>query len=122
MPEQPAKRERHCRIINFFLMCALGSNMGIQQILVQDEDGDILHFLRQGDITLEKNSQSAIARLKEQAFNLVICDCFEVLKASKALHPAVPVVLMTALSSVDNAVEAMRLGAFDYLQKPISPE
>lgn len=96
--------------------------MSIQRILVQDEDGGILHFFSQGDITLEKNSQSAIALLKEQGFDLVICDCLEVLKASKALHPAIPVVLMTTFSSVDSAVEAMRLGAFDYLQKPISSE
>jgi len=40
----------------------------------------------------------------------------------KALDPALPVLLVTAFSSLDTAREAMRLGAFDYLSKPFSPD
>lgn len=95
--------------------------MSIQRILVQDEDGYIFPFF-QGDITLEKNSQSAIELLKAHAYDLLLCDDVNVLKSAKTLQPTLPVVLMTAFSSVEKAKEAMRLGAFDYFQKPISSE
>jgi len=91
------------------------------KLLVQDDDGLIAHFLDGCDTTLAKNSQSATALLKEKEFDFVICEEIEVLKASKALYPFVPVAVVAQIATVDGAVEAMRLGAFDYLAQPLSP-
>ena len=43
----------------------------------------------------------------------------EVLAASRAAHPELPVVVLTAYGTVRSAVEAMRLGAVDFLEKPV---
>ncbi len=42
--------------------------------------------------------------------------------ATKAAHPTTAVILMTAFGSVTTAVEAMKIGAFDYVQKPFEIE
>ncbi len=92
------------------------------KILVQDGDGLTAHLLDRGHITTAKNSQSAIALLKENNYDLVICEDLEVLKKAKELEPHRPVAVVTPFASVDGAVEAMRQGAFDYLTLPLLPE
>jgi two-component system response regulator HydG len=71
----------------------------------------------------------AIALLKKQAADLVVTDLkmegvggLEVVSAVKELDPACPVIIVTAFGTVETAVEAMRLGATDFLQKPFAPE
>src|SRR5437773_8228245 len=49
-------------------------------------------------------------------------DGLDVLRTTKALHPTTAVILMTAFGSVTTAVEAMKSGAFDYVQKPFEIE
>jgi DNA-binding NtrC family response regulator len=49
-------------------------------------------------------------------------DGLDVLRSTKALHPSAAVILMTAFGSVGTAVEAMKIGAFDYVQKPFEIE
>jgi two-component system response regulator HydG len=49
-------------------------------------------------------------------------DGLDVLRTTKALHPTTAVILMTAFGSVNTAVEAMKIGAFDYVQKPFEIE
>src|SRR5512136_1288298 len=49
-------------------------------------------------------------------------DGLDVLRSAKALHPSAAVILMTAFGSVGTAVEAMKIGAFDYVQKPFEIE
>lgn len=68
---------------------------------------------------------AAVARLQAARFDLVITDLkmakmtgLELLAEARRLRPDVPVVLMTAFASVATAVEAMKLGAYDYIQKP----
>ncbi len=67
--------------------------------------------------------------LRQEAFALVITDLklpdgsgLDVLRKARSRWPDGPVLVMTAYASVDTAVEAMRLGAFHYLQKPLSVE
>jgi DNA-binding NtrC family response regulator len=71
----------------------------------------------------------ALARIGAQAYDVILTDIrmpgadgFAVVKAAKARDPATEVIMMTAFASVESAVEAMRLGAFDYLQKPFDPD
>jgi len=75
------------------------------------------------------NGNAAIERLHESYFDIVLSDLkmggsdgIDVLKTAKALHPTTAVILMTAFGSVTTAVEAMRIGAFDYVQKPFEIE
>src|SRR5256886_17597938 len=49
-------------------------------------------------------------------------DGLDVLRTTRALHPTTAVILMTAFGSVNTAVEAMKIGAFDYAQKPFEIE
>jgi DNA-binding NtrC family response regulator len=67
--------------------------------------------------------------LEEEEFDLVICDLFmpnidgmEILKRTKELHKIIPVIIITAYGSIPRAVEAMKAGAFDFLEKPFDAE
>ena len=69
---------------------------------------------------------TAIEEVKESSFDLVLMDVrmvrvsgLEALEAIKAHNPAIPVIIMTAYSSVDTAVKALKQGAHDYLTKPL---
>lgn len=64
--------------------------------------------------------------MRERVFDLVLCDVrmaemdgIATLKEIKALNSAIPVLIMTAFSSVETAVEALKTGALDYLIKPL---
>jgi len=49
-------------------------------------------------------------------------DGFNVLEATMEIEPAIPVILFTGYGTIESAVHAMKLGAYDYIQKPFSPE
>jgi len=75
------------------------------------------------------NGNAAIEKLHEGSFDVVVTDLkmggssgLDVLKTAKALHPTTAIILMTAFGSVSTAVEAMKSGAFDYVQKPFEVE
>ena len=75
------------------------------------------------------NGNQAIERLHEGHFDVVLSDLkmggsdgLDVLRTTKTLHPSTAVILMTAFGSVHTAVEAMKIGAFDYVQKPFEIE
>jgi DNA-binding NtrC family response regulator len=73
-------------------------------------------------------AQQALALLSEEpGFDLVLTDYrmaemngYEILQRVKARDPDIPVILMTAYATVENAVAAMKAGAYDYLTKPFS--
>src|SRR6188472_888661 len=75
------------------------------------------------------NGNAALERLHESYFDVVVSDLkmggsdgLDVLRTTKTLHPNTSVILMTAFGSVNTAVEAMKIGAFDYVQKPFEIE
>src|SRR5512145_1766633 len=75
------------------------------------------------------NGNVAIEKLHEGQYDVVLSDLkmggsdgLDVLRTAKALHPNTAVILMTAFGSVHTAVEAMRIGAFDYVPKPFEIE
>jgi len=103
-----------------------------ERILVVDDEPGICRLLKavlEDDgyaVTVLQDSAQAVAALKEspEAFSLVITDVrmpkvdgMDVLKAARAAGE-IPVVLITAHGTVETAVEAMRLGASDYVLKP----
>jgi two-component system, NtrC family, response regulator HydG len=72
------------------------------------------------------DGETAIRLVRERAYDLVLMDVrmlkvsgLEALAAIKAINPAIPVVIMTAFSSVETAVAALKQGAHDYLTKPL---
>lgn len=81
------------------------------------------------DITEADDGSTAIQKVKERAFDLILMDIrmikvsgIEALEVIKAYNPAIPIIIMTAYSSVDTAVEALKKGAYDYLTKPLDFE
>ncbi len=89
--------------------------------LVQDEDRLLFCFLEDKNVRvrLAKNKQIALALLQEEAFDLIFCEEIEVLKTAKILYPESIVIMLASIPNVGGAIEAMRLGAFDYLTKPV---
>jgi len=79
------------------------------------------YLIREAD-----DGETAIAAVRERAFDLVLMDIrmlkisgLEALVEIKAINPAIPVIIMTAYASLETAVEAVKKGAYDYLQKPL---
>ena len=77
-------------------------------------------------VVCAENQTKALAHLAQRPFDLVLTDLMlpdgsgmEILAESKKLYPATPVVLVTGHGSIENAVEATRLGAYEYLTKPV---
>jgi|CXWL01.1.fsa_nt_gi two-component system response regulator PilR (NtrC family) len=99
-------------------------------LIVDDEPGirEVLSIMlkRAGyAITVAADGAEAIAQVERELFDLVISDMkmpgpggLDVLRAVKETSPDTVVLLITAFASAESAVEAMKLGAFDYLAKP----
>lgn len=73
-----------------------------------------------------EDGSTAIERVHERAFDLILMDVrmvkvsgLQALPEIKAFNPAIPIIIMTAYSSVETAVEALKNGAYDYLTKPL---
>jgi len=83
-------------------------------------------LVREGhEVVACADGPSAVGRLQAARFDLLITDLkmpkmtgLELLADARRLRPDMPVVLMTAFATVGTAVEAMKLGAYDYIQKP----
>jgi two-component system response regulator FlrC len=103
------------------------------RILVADDEPGIREFVADaleldGHTAVQAPDGKAAAKLlDERGFDLVITDLkmpgldgMSLLRKVRAEQPEVEVIVMTAHGTVDNAVEAMKLGAFEYLQKPLS--
>ncbi len=104
----------------------------IQKILVVDDDAihrTMLRTLLVGwgyDIYEASNGAEAVDAVKDMPFDLVLMDLrmeemsgLDALKIIKKVNPAVPVIIMTAYSSVETAIDALKSGAYDYLTKPL---
>ena len=85
---------------------------------------------RQGHAVLEaKDQPEAVKHLQQGQPAVVLSDLrlpegdgFGVLRASKEIDPDVPVIVMTAYGSIEDAVSAMKEGAMDFLAKPVDPD
>lgn len=104
--------------------------MGLS-ILVVDDEPEICHFFRrllekQGyEVMLAQSGNDTEALLSSRDFSLALVDLklpdsdgLELLCKIKQAHPNCEVIIMTGYATVKSAVEAIKLGAYDYLQKP----
>lgn len=105
------------------------------KILVVDDqenmrDSLVETLIRAGhEVAAAYDGVGAMQRLTDKKFDLMFTDLrmpkmngLELLSEAKRVRPEMPVILMTAFSSIETAVEAMKKGAYDYIQKPFDAE
>src|SRR5438046_2673007 len=105
------------------------------RILIADDHDALRRGLVRGladaghEVEEASNGNAAIERLHDSYFDVVLSDLkrgggagMDVLRTRRAMHPTAAVILMTAFGSVKTAVEAMKIGAFDDVQKPFEIE
>jgi len=106
----------------------------MKKILVIDDDHDLLQLLKK---FLEKNKYDVVVassggdgiRKLDKTFDLVICDVrlpdiggLEIITKVKLKHPHIFIIMITGYADVRTAVEALRIGASDYITKPLHPD
>jgi DNA-binding NtrC family response regulator len=109
--------------------------MARKSILVVDDEKsqrEILEMILSGegyDVTTASSGEAAMKFVESRRFDLVLTDLkmtgmsgLDLLKELTNFDKSIIVILLTAHGSVDSAVDALRLGAFDYLQKPYDSE
>jgi two-component system response regulator HydG len=81
------------------------------------------------DVDEAENGEAAVDRLSAEVYDLVLTDLkmgstdgLDVLRAAKEVSQLTEVIVMTAYGTIESAVEAMRLGAHDYIQKPFTEQ
>ena len=107
--------------------------MSKKRILVVDDD-ESLRWVTQAqlqqsgyDVAAAANAASALEQLRNLPADLVITDLkmpgmsgLDLLKEIRAAYPEIIVIMVTAFGTVENAVEAMKAGAYDYITKPVN--
>src|ERR1700756_5387923 len=104
----------------------------MEPLLLVEDKSELRAMLRKA---LERNGfrveeaadgSAAIQKIRAKRFQMVVTDLkmpgasgLDVLRESKQADPTIPVILLTAYGSVEEAVSAMKEGAFDFIQKPV---
>jgi DNA-binding NtrC family response regulator len=109
--------------------------MASDRILIVDDDKNIRLTLSQALTTLPAEVETAedgavaLTKIEEHPFSVVFLDLrmpsidgMEVLRRLRDSRPDIPVVIISAHGTIDSAIEVMKLGAVDFLQKPFSPD
>ena len=112
-----------------------GKALPIFRILVVDDEESLREMLKEfleGEgmlVELAQNGREALEKLRSLSLDLILLDLrmpgmsgIEVLQEIKKEEPELPVVVITAYGSVDNAVETLKMGAFDFITKPFKLE
>jgi len=99
-------------------------------LLVDDEDDFRTTLanrlkLRKIDVTDAASGNEAIELVRQKSFDVAVIDVkmpgidgIETLKQIKQLQPAIEIVMLTGHASIESGMEAMKLGAYDYVMKP----
>lgn len=108
--------------------------MSAAKILVVDDDKNILELVRMRlesanyEVATALKEEEAIDQVKKQIFDLSIIDLqlvhrdgISLMQDLHLVNPEMPVIILTAHGSIENAVEAMKKGAYSYLTKPFDP-
>jgi len=103
----------------------------MNRILIVDNDQALVHFLsrlfkRQGhEVESCTDGMAALQKIARTGFDLILLDYkmpglsgLQTLKEIRSAHHKTPVIIMTAFGTTETAIEAMKLGAYDYLLKP----
>ncbi|CRK82742.1 sigma-54-dependent transcriptional regulator [Neobacillus massiliamazoniensis] len=105
--------------------------MGTNRIIIVDDEKDLLELLvnrlkRKGyEVDFAENAEDAIPLVKCHFYDIAIYDIrlpkmdgISLLKETKKIQPEIQVIMLTGHGTIETAIEAMKLGAFDYLAKP----
>ena len=105
------------------------------KILIVDDEANIRNALAKlltkvgHSVKSASNAQEALAMLRSSPFDVVLTDLrmpgedgIHLLREIKKRDPAIEVIVMTAYGTIETAVQAMREGAYDYIEKPINME
>ena len=109
--------------------------MRYKPILIVDDEKNIRLTLSQSlevlgvETDSAEDGKEALAKLSEKEFGLILLDIrmpgvdgIEVLRQVRESRPDIRIIILTAYGTIDLAVEAMKLGAVDFIQKPFVPE
>ena len=104
------------------------------RILVVDDNPNLLELIRmrlesaEFEVTATPDEEQAVTALREQLFDLCIVDLMltngdglMLMEQFREINPDVPTIILTAHGSIENAVDAMRRGAYSYVTKPFVP-
>lgn len=107
--------------------------MSEEKILIVDDNENILEVVRMRlesvgyEVSTAANARDALDLVKDAPFDLVITDLkmterngIQLMEDVQLVNPEIPVIILTAHGSIENAVEAMRKGAYSYLTKPFN--
>ncbi len=105
------------------------------KILVIDDEkniGEVIKLLFEKEnyeVETAQTGREGIEKIKNDFFDVIISDIklpdtsgMEILKMAKEIHPEIPIIMITAYASTSTAIEAMKLGAEDYITKPFDIE
>ncbi len=105
----------------------------MKSVLVVDDERAVRESIKmileydKYDVQFAEDGPSALARIQGTAFDMVLLDIrmpgmdgMHVLERVKETHPHLPVVMISAIGTIETAVEATKKGAFDYLPKPLA--
>lgn len=106
-----------------------------ERILLVDDDRNILEVLKMRleskgySVTASDNGPDAIEKVKKEGVDLIISDLrmtemngMELMQEVINIDPEMPIIILTAHGSIENAVEAMQKGAYSYITKPFDDE
>jgi two-component system response regulator GlrR len=109
--------------------------MSLGKILIVDDDKNLLELLKMRieaanyDAVIAQREDTALDLAAKQVFNLAIVDLklmrmdgISLMEELHAMNPELPIIILTAHGSVENAVDAMRRGAYSYLLKPFDSQ
>jgi len=114
----------------------MGDTMHYFRVLVVDDEEDFLETIvkrlgkRGIDAAGALSGEKALELMREKRFDVVLLDIkmpggmdgIETLREMKRIAPLTEVILLTGHASVESSIEGMKLGAFDYLLKPVKLE
>ncbi len=105
------------------------------RVLIVDDEDEFVQVLserltlRDFDVTTVSSGAGAIEEVENYNFDIVILDVqmpgisgIDVLREIKTLKPLIEVIMLTGHATVDTAIEGMRLGAYDFLLKPLDTD
>jgi two-component system response regulator AtoC len=106
-----------------------------KRILIIDDEDNFRHMLsvilkkEKYDIETASNGEEGLQKVADSSFDQILCDIrmpqmdgLEFLKEVQKMGINTAIIMMSAYGTVDTAIEAMKLGAYDYISKPFKPD